>query len=109
MLFSARVTRDDTIKAIAKRSAGATWHEDSGGLALIFKADGYVLTSLPETHQLETLPERVKIAREDGSPMGEGHQLTRRERERAVAAILQVGLERRTAGRALDVEFDTRT
>ena len=98
----ARVALDDTIAAIAERSAGVTWHEDSQGLVLILKSDGYALTARPEAHQTETLPERVLIAREDGSPMGEGHKLTQRERERAVEMILRDGLERRTAGRPRD-------
>lgn len=68
--FRARVTLDRTIAAIAKRSAGVTWHKDSEGLALVLKTGGYALTARPETHQPETLPERVLIAREDGSPMG---------------------------------------
>jgi hypothetical protein len=100
--FRARVTLDDTIAAIAKQSAGVTWHMDSEGLALILTAGGYALTARPETHESETLPERVQIAREDGSPMAEGHALTKRERERAVSAILQGGVERRTAGRPID-------
>lgn len=99
MLFRARVTLDDTIAAIAKHSAGVTWHKDSEGLALILTAGGYALTARPETQQGEVLPERVRIAREDGSPMGDGHKLTRRECEQSVRAILLGGLERRTAGR----------
>ena len=100
--FRARVTLDHAIAAIAKRSAGVTWHKDSEGLALVLKTGGYALTARPENHQPETLPERVQIAREDGSPMGEGHKLTQRERERAVEAILRGGLERRIAGRPFD-------
>ena len=96
LTFRAKAAFDQTIAAIAKNSAGVCWYADSAGLALILTAVGYVLTARPETHQRETLPERVLIAREDGLPMGEGHKLTKREREQAVRAILLSGLERRT-------------
>jgi hypothetical protein len=94
--FRTKAAFDQTITAIAENSAGVCWYADSAGLALILTAVGYVLTARPETYQPETLPERVLIAREDGSPMGEGHKLTKREREQAVRAILLSGLERRT-------------
>ena len=68
-----KVTMDDTVTAIAKHSIGVTWHEDSAGLALILTTDGYALTACPETDQAETLPERVLIAKDDGSPMDDGH------------------------------------
>jgi len=97
MLFRTKVTMDETIAAIAKHSIGVTWHEDSAGLALILTAGGYVLTAGSETDQAETQPERVLIAKDDGSPMDDGHELTRRERERAVRAILCGTLDRRTA------------
>ena len=97
MLFRTKMmTMDDTIAVIAKHSIGVTWHEDSAGLALILTDDGYALTASPETHQAETLPERVLIAKDDGSPMDDGHKLTHRERERAVRAILCGTLDRRT-------------
>jgi hypothetical protein len=94
--FGTKAAFDQTITTIAKNSAGVCWYADSAGLALILTAVGYVLTARPETFQRETLPERVLIAREDGSPMGEGHKLTRRERENAVRAILLSAVERRT-------------
>lgn len=96
-MFRTKETMDDTIAAIAKHSIGVTWHEDSAGLALILTADGYALTACPETHQAEKLLERVLIAKDDGSPMDDGHELTRSERERAVRAILCGTLDRRTA------------
>ncbi len=98
MLFRTKVmTMDDTIAVIAKHSIGVTWHDDSAGLALILTASGgYALTASPETHETETLPERVLIAKDNGSPMDDGHKLTQRERERAVRAILCGTLDRRT-------------
>lgn len=96
LTFRTKAALDQAIAAIAENSAGVSWHADSAGLALILTADGYTLTARPETHQRETLPERVLIAREDGSPMGDGHKLTRREREQAVRAILLGALNRRT-------------
>ena len=95
--FRTKITIDDTVAVIAKHSIGVTWHEDSAGLALILTGGGYALTARPETHQVETLPERVVIAKDDGSPMDNGHKLTQRERERAVRAILRGTLHRRTA------------
>jgi hypothetical protein len=97
MLFRTKMTMDDTITVIAKHSIGVTWNEDSAGLALILTSDGYALTASPESHEAETLPERVLIAKDDGSPMDDGHELTRGERERAVRAILCGTLDRRTA------------
>ena len=96
MLFRTKVTMDDTIAVIAKQSIGVTWHEDSAGLALVLTGGGYALTAHPETDEAETLRERVLIAKDDGSPMDDGHELTRRERERAVRAILCGTLDRRT-------------
>lgn len=95
MLFRTKVTMDATVAAIAKYSVGVTWHEDSAGLALILTTDGYALTACPEADQAETVPDRVLIAKDDGSPMDNGHELTRRERERAVRAILCGTLDRR--------------
>src|SRR5512147_931987 len=95
--FRARATLDHTIAAIARHSEGVSWHVDSEGLALILTAGGYALTARPKTHQPDALAEHVLFARDDGSAMGEGHKLTRGERERAVRAILQRALERRTA------------
>ena len=94
--FATKTAFEQTITVIAKNSAGVCWYADSAGLALTLTAAGYVLTALPEDHQRETLPERVLIAREDGSAMGEGHKLTKREREQAVRAILLSAVERRT-------------
>jgi hypothetical protein len=95
--FRKSVTLDHTIAAIAKYSAGVTWHGDSEGLALILTAGGYALTARPEPGHLEMSHERVLITKEDGSPMGDGHKLTQRERELAVRAILRGTLDRRTA------------
>jgi hypothetical protein len=61
-----------------------------------------VLTARPETHLLETFPERVLIAADDASPMGDGHKLSRRECERAVREIFRGALERRTTLTDLD-------
>ena len=97
--FRSKLPIDDTIGSIAKHSIGVTWHEDSAGLALILTAGGYALTARPEAHQAETLPERVLITKDDGAPMNDGHALTRRERERAVRAILCSTLDRRTAAK----------
>lgn len=94
--FRTKAAFDQTITAIAKNSAGVCWNADSAGLALTLTEGGYVLTACLETYQRETLPERVVIAREDGSAMREGHKLTKREREQAVRAILLSALERRT-------------
>ena len=96
MPFRTRATLDHTIAAIAKHSVGVSWQKDSKGFGLIVTEDGYVLTACPKIHESESFAERVLIARDDGSPMGEGHRLTRGERERAVRAILQRALERRT-------------
>ena len=96
MTFRTRATLDHTITAIAKHSVGVSWQEDSKGFGLIMTEDGYALTACPKVHESESFAERVLIARDDGSPMGEGHTLTRSERERAVRAILQRALERRT-------------
>src|SRR5262245_5111180 len=90
-----KLTMDDTVEAVARHSVDVTWHEDRAGLALVLTTDGYALTACPETNQAETLPERVLIAKDDGSPMNNGHELTRRERERAVRAILCGTLDRR--------------
>ena len=95
--FTTKVTMDNTAAAIAKHSSGVTWHEDSAGLALILTEDGYVLSACPQTNEAETLRERVLIAKDDGSPMDDGHKLTHRERARAVRAILCGTLDRRTA------------
>jgi len=82
------VTLDRTIAAIAKRSEGVHWIADSEGLALVLTTRGYALTARPEIFEAATLPQRVVLACEDGTPMRDGHILTQRERERAVRAIL---------------------
>ena len=81
------VTLDRTIAAIARRSEGV-WIVESEGLALVPTPRGYALTARPEIFETATLPGRVSLACEDGTPMRDGHILTQRERERAVRAIL---------------------
>jgi len=83
------VTFERTIAAIARRSRGVRWLEESEGLALILTPRGYLLTAarpgMPETAML---PERAHVSRDDGGTMRDGHRLTQRERERAVRMIL---------------------
>jgi len=64
------------------------WSDLSDGFALVARHGAYVLTALPRLSDHEALSERVVIAQENGMPMGHGHLLTPRERERAVRAIL---------------------
>ena len=100
LTLPAKLEKDDTIGAIAKRSIGVTWHEDSVGLGLILTEGGYALTTArPEAQKTGTLEERVLINKDDGSPMNGGHALTLHERERAVRAILCSTLDRRTAAK----------
>ena len=83
------VTLEHTIAAIAARSRGVYWIEDGDGLALILTPRGYLLTvARPGMPQTAMLPERVLVPRDDGRAMGDGHRLTRSERERAVRTIL---------------------
>ena len=83
------VTLEHTIAAIAARSRGVCWIEDGEGLALILTPRGYLLTvARPGMPQTAMLPERVIVPRDDGRAMGDGHRLTRTERERAVRTIL---------------------
>lgn len=91
-------TLDHAIATIASYSEGVTWREGSSGLILILTAGGYALTAGAEPSPPgASSSARVVITKEDGTPMGEGHRLTQRERERAVRALLQRTLDRRIA------------
>jgi hypothetical protein len=82
------VTLEHTIASIARRSEGVRWLEDSEGLALVRTPRGYALTAARGETQGDMLPERVFVARDNGTTMGDGHRLTKGERERAVRTIL---------------------
>ena len=82
-----RSTRENTIRAITKRSRGVKWDRDCEGLALALSSDGYVLTTQPQRYP-DALDGLVLVACEGGADMLHGHVLSERERERAVRAIL---------------------
>jgi hypothetical protein len=81
------VTLVKTVKRISNRSAGVRWDGASNGLALVLTQGGYALTARPDLYP-ESLPARVVVPCEDGSPMPHGHILTPIERECAIRAIM---------------------